>query len=102
MADGRPQRKLYDKSETASPTVSTDALMLSLMIDAKEGRDVATANVAGAYLKAEMDDFMVMKLTGNDVRIFCEMNPEYKPYVVKEGGKDVLYVRLKKTGAEPR
>ena len=56
VADGRPQRSLCDKSETTSPTVSVDALMLSLMIDAKEDRDVATADVAGAYLKADMDD----------------------------------------------
>jgi hypothetical protein len=50
VADGRPQRNLYDKSETASPTVSSEALMLSIVIDAHEQRDVATADVAGAYL----------------------------------------------------
>jgi hypothetical protein len=65
VADGRPQRSLYTKYETASPTVSTDALMLSIMIDAHEGRDVATADVAGAYLKADMDDFVIMKFTGS-------------------------------------
>jgi hypothetical protein len=30
VADGRSQRSLYDKSETASPTVAKDALMLSI------------------------------------------------------------------------
>ncbi|KAI2512761.1 Reverse transcriptase (RNA-dependent DNA polymerase) [Fragilaria crotonensis] len=64
VADGRPQRSMYDKSQTASPTVSTDALMLSIMIDAKEARDVATADVVAAYLKAFMDDFVIMKFTG--------------------------------------
>ena len=63
-ADGRPQKALYAKEESASPTVSTDALMFSLMIDAFERRDVATADVVGAYLLAEMDDFVVLKLTG--------------------------------------
>jgi hypothetical protein len=48
-ADGRSQRSKYTKEETTSPTVSTDALMISLMIDAKERRDVATANVEAAY-----------------------------------------------------
>jgi hypothetical protein len=48
VADGRPQRALYAKEDTTSPTVSTDALMLSILIDAKERRDVATADVAGA------------------------------------------------------
>jgi hypothetical protein len=36
---------MYDKSQTASPTVLTDALMLSIMINAKEARNVATADV---------------------------------------------------------
>ena len=57
VADGRAQRAMYTKEQTASPTVSTDALMLTLMIDALEGRDVATADVEGAYLHADMDDF---------------------------------------------
>lgn len=64
VADGRPQRSLYEKSETVSPTVLTDALMLSIMIDARERRDVATADVAGVYLKANMKDFELMKFTG--------------------------------------
>jgi hypothetical protein len=94
VADGRPQRGLYDKSETASPTVSTDGLMLSVMIDAHEGRDVATADVAGAYLKAYMTDFVVMKFTGDLVDILCKMNSRHKKFVVIENGMQVLYVRL--------
>lgn len=39
VADGRPQRTLYEKSQTASPTVSTDALMLSIIIDAAHTKD---------------------------------------------------------------
>ncbi len=33
VADERPQRKLYTKDETSLPTVSTDALMMSILID---------------------------------------------------------------------
>jgi Reverse transcriptase (RNA-dependent DNA polymerase) len=96
VADGRAQRSLYDKSQTASPTVATDALMLSIMIDAHEDRDVGTADVAGAYLNAKMDDFVVMKFTGRSVDILCEMNPSYKAFVTVENGVKVLYVRLQK------
>ena len=90
-ANGRPQRKL---SETTSPTVSTDALMLSLMIDAKEKRDIAMADVAGAHLRTDMNNFVVMKLEGENVQIFCKMNDEYEKYVTTENGKPVLYIRL--------
>ena len=94
VADGSVQRGLYDKSETTSPTVSNDALMISVIVDAYERRDVAVADVAGAYLKAYMEDFVTMKFTGPSVDILCEMKPEYNEYVVTESGIRVLYVRL--------
>ena len=37
-----------------------------------------------------------MKLTGQDVKIFCEMNNDYKKFVVVEHRQEVLYVRLLK------
>ena len=95
-ADGRKQRDLYDKSQTTSPTVSSDALFLTIMIDAKEGRDVATADVAGAYLNADMDDLVVMRLVGEDVALMCEVEHSFRDHVVREGKKDVLYLRLDK------
>ena len=93
-ADGRPQRNMYDKSETASPTVGTDALMVSIIVDAHKRRDVATADIAGAYHKAYMKDFTVMKFTGASVDILCKMNSKYIPFVTVEGGIKVLYVQL--------
>jgi hypothetical protein len=91
VADARPQRPLYEKHETSSPTVSTDALLLTVAIDANEGRDVATADVAGAYLKADMTDFV-----DESVDILCDMNTKYEEFVVMEKGKKVLYVQLLK------
>ena len=94
-ADGRPQCLLYDKADTSSPTASSDAIMLMIMIDAIERRDVATADVTGAYLNAEMDDFVLMKLAGEDAQIMCNVNPSYAAdYTVNENGKTVLYLRL--------
>ncbi len=94
VADGRKQRSLYDKSETASPTVATNSLMISIGIDAHERRDVGTSDIAGAYLKAYMKDYVIMKFTGVSVDILCEMNPKYIPFVTIENGVKVLYVRL--------
>ena len=63
VADGRKQRKDYAPEDVYSPTVSREGLLLSLGIDAKEGRYVATADVEGAYLHAEMDDFVVITIS---------------------------------------
>ncbi len=91
VADGRPQRNLHDKSETASPTVSNDGLTLTIVADAYESRDVGTTDVAGAYLKAYMKDFVIIKFTGEMADILCKMNPKYIDYVVLEGGGYKLF-----------
>jgi hypothetical protein len=98
-ADGRPQRKYVSKDDSSSPTVSNDAFLMSLIIDAFEERDVATADVEGAYLHADMDDFTIMKITSNDhIKILCEVNSEYKQYIEvnEKSGQRTLYVQLAK------
>jgi Reverse transcriptase (RNA-dependent DNA polymerase) len=90
-ADGSVQRSLYDKSETTSPTVATDSLMYTILVDAKERRDVATADVVGAYLNADMDAYTLMKLTGETVDIMVKVDDMYKKYVTYENNKPVLY-----------
>jgi hypothetical protein len=96
VADGSKQKGLYPRSETASPTVSTIALILTILIDAYERRDVATADVAGAYLKATMNDYVLIKFTGESVEILLKMEPTYERFVTYEKGVKVLYARLKK------
>ena len=54
-ADGRKQRLYTKKEEASSPTVSIEALMISCMIDAEEGREVATIDIPGAFMQADMD-----------------------------------------------
>ena len=68
--------------------------MLSIIVKAYKGRDVATADIVGVYLKAYMKDFVLMKFTGETVQVLCKMNPKHKPFVVIENNQQVLYVRL--------
>jgi Reverse transcriptase (RNA-dependent DNA polymerase) len=95
-ADGSTQQGKFTKAETSSSTISNDALFLSIMIDAYENRDVATADVAGAYLHAPMKQFISMRFTGWAVDLLCEVNPDYSAYVVYEKNIQVLYVRCNK------
>jgi hypothetical protein len=95
-ADGSVQRSHFDKSETTSPTVAHDALIYTILIDAKERRDVATADVVGAYLNADMDQFTLMKLTGEAVDIMVSVDNSYADFVSHTNGKPVLYLQLKK------
>ena len=65
----------------ASPTIQLESLLLFLMIDAFEKRDVATADVVGVYLMANMEDFVLVKLTGESVDIMCKVDEKYKKCV---------------------
>ena len=94
--DGRRQRRYINKEDVASPTVQQESLILSMIIDARENRDVAIADVVGAYLLASMDDYVLVKVTGRAVETLCDISSEYKQYVTLENGKRVLYLRLKK------
>ena len=99
-ANGSTQREYIDRDDAASPTASTDAVLITATIDAKQGRDVMTADIPNAFVQTDVDlngDKIIMKIRGVLVDILCEMNPEiYTPYIVFEKGKKVLYVRLLK------
>ena len=73
-ADGRPQRKYVPREESASPTVSSEALMGVLSVFAKENRAVGVFDVPGAYLHADMpdDEFVVLRFEGIFVDMLCE------------------------------
>ena len=92
--DGRPQRAYISKEEAASPTTALESLLITLLIDAWEGRDVATTDVVGAYLNTYMEDFVIVKLVGEKVGIISKLNPVYKEYAISENGKKVLYFQL--------
>jgi hypothetical protein len=96
-ADGRKQRAYTTKEEASSPTVAIEAVMLSCVIDAKEHRDVATVDLPGAFMQADMDEVVHMRMEGKMAELLVRINPQlYRKYVVIEGTKKVLYVELRK------
>jgi Reverse transcriptase (RNA-dependent DNA polymerase) len=95
-ADGRKQRVYTAKEEASSPTVSIESIMLSCVIDAKEGHHVATADIPGAFMQADMDEVVHMRLEGTMIDLLLNVAPEYGLYVTIENGRRVLYVLLTK------
>ena len=79
-ADGSSQRKYVPREEASSPTLSLEALVGILLINAYEERDTAIFDVPGAYLHAKIPDdkFAILKIEGEFVDIMCDVNPEYK------------------------
>ena len=66
------------------------------MCDAYEERDLATTDVAGAFLKALMDDYFLVKLIDHEVDIMCKVDSNYEKYVVQEEKHKVLYMQQHK------
>ena len=62
--DGRKQKLYKTKEETSSPTMNVEALFITCIIDALEGREVMTCDIPGAFMQSEMDELVHMKLEG--------------------------------------
>ncbi|KAG7345606.1 reverse transcriptase RNA-dependent DNA polymerase [Nitzschia inconspicua] len=95
-ADGRKQRLYKSKEETSSPALSIEALLLSCVIEAYERRCVLTCDIPGAFMQADMDELLHLKLDGTILEILLCMEPFYRQFVTYENGKKVLYAQLDK------
>ncbi len=96
-ANGNPQREQIAKEEAAAPTVALEPVFLTLTIDAKENRDVVMIDIPGAFLHADNEDYVVMKMIGMLAELMVKTNPKmYRQYIVLEKGRSVLYLQLQK------
>jgi hypothetical protein len=68
-----------------------EALLLTCAIDAKEGRDLATVDIPGAFTQADMDDEIIhVRLHGRMAEHMTEIDPVYKNNSGKERNHPVL------------
>ena len=80
------QQTAYSKVETASPTVAIESVMTVLSIAAKEKRRIATVDIGGAYLNAEMTGEPVfIELDAELAVILTAKFPDVKQYVDSQG-----------------
>ena len=94
-ADGRFQRNYISKEDSASPTASTDAVILTAVMEAKEERRVITLDIPNAFIQTHVEDKeerIILILEGLAVELLCQIEPAYIPYVTIERGQKVLYL----------
>ena len=99
--NGKPTREWLNKEDSSSPAVALESIFLLAIVDAKEGRDVMSADIPNAFIQALMpivadgEERVIMKITGVLVDMLVEIAPEtYGPYVVFEDGRKTLYVQV--------
>ena len=55
VADGRKQREFIGKHKATSPTAKLESILITLVIDAKEERDVVTINIPNAFIQTKVE-----------------------------------------------
>ena len=96
-AEGRKQRAYIAKEDSTAPTVSTEAVFLTAVIDALENRDVAVLDVPGAFMQADIDELVHVRFTGEMVKMLLQIDKQmYSEYVMIEKGEQVMYMELLK------
>ncbi len=84
------------RKKAAAPTVALD-LVFTSTIDAKENREVVMIDIPGAFLLADNEDYVIVKMVGTLAELMVKTNPKmYRQYVVLEKGRSVLYLQLQK------
>jgi hypothetical protein len=94
---GENKQRVYTSNEDASsPTVATEAVILSCIIDAKEGCDISVVDIPNAFVQTRVEnekDMTFIKICGVLEDILVKIAPDvYKSYVSrdKKGLKKLL------------
>ena len=78
-ANGSAQRSYVPKEEAAIPTVSTQSVLITGVIDAKQGRDVMIIDMPNAFVQTVLpdnDEKVIMKIRGRLVHALVEIDPD--------------------------
>jgi hypothetical protein len=55
-ANGSVQREWMSREDASSPTVNTESTLLTAVIEAEEGREVATCDIPNAFIQTQMEE----------------------------------------------
>ena len=94
MAGGNKQRNFISKEEASSPTVATEAVMLTALIEAQENRDVAVIDIPNAFIQTKVEDekdMVTIRVREELVKALLDIAPKvYKPHVTKDKKGDLI------------
>ena len=77
-ANGSVQREWMSRENVSSPTVNTESTLLTAVIEAEEGREVATCDIPNAFIQTQVEEVdqegnrTIMKIKGSLIDILCE------------------------------
>jgi hypothetical protein len=75
-ANGRKQKDdTWLKQETTLPTVATEPVFITAVIDMHKGHKVICFNIPGAFLHEDVDEDIVMVLKGRLAELMVQVPP---------------------------
>jgi hypothetical protein len=86
-ANGSTQQEYTNCDKEASPTAMTESYMITAVLDAKQGRDVMTADIPNAFVQMEIEEKdigkrTIMKIRGQLVNMLVDIAPEeYQDFI---------------------
>ncbi len=96
VAGGNKQRDFISKENASSPTVATESVLLTSLVDVQENRDAAIVDIPNAFIQTvveDNEDKVIMRIRGHMVDVLMKLAPKvYGPYVLtnKQGRKQLL------------
>ena len=79
LAGGNKQRGYISKEDASSPTVASESVLLSCIIDAEELRDVALIDIPNVFIQTGVEDekyMAIIKIRGILVDILVDLAPD--------------------------
>ena len=96
MAGGNKQRDVISKQEASYLTVATEAVILTVLIESQENRDVAIINITNAFIQTKVEEkknMITIRVRGELVQALLDIAPKvYKPYVTKDKKVNLIYL----------
>jgi hypothetical protein len=102
FADGRKQQETAVAGAATSPTVFLESVLINATTDAYEERDVVIVDVPGAFLRANMDEEVIMAIRGHLAELMVKVAPDIyhtgstSPLMPTTTSQYYTYVKLQK------
>jgi hypothetical protein len=95
---GSTQHECTNQDKGASPTSITESIIITTVNEAKQRRNITTADVPDAFVQTrieekKIDERIIMKICYPLIDMLLGLSPEtYNAYVVYEGKSKMLYM----------
>jgi hypothetical protein len=96
-ANGSVQREHVAKEEAAAPAVALESVFVTATIDVKEKQEVVTIDIPGAFLHANNEDYVIMKMNRSLAELMVKTGPKInRKYVTIKKGRQVYICDCKR------